>query len=523
MAEVLAVGGAIVLWVVVAVAVRYSWQRPFRALGILVAGMAIHNFVLMALLEASAPSAVIRVTQAWKEFILLALVMLLVVRLMRGRHESRWQWPHSLTHWLDVVVVAFSLLTTAYFIVQIAFSFGDATLAQRLLGLRLTLLMPLLYLLGRAFVPERISDLRFTYGAIALSAAVVGVFGIWELWFVSTREWVAWGATAFSHWLGYDYGGPAGLPANFFQSLGPGVALRRMVSTYLSPLGIAYTGLILAPLAVVWIIQARAATSRVLVSRPMVATIVFTLIVVSIGLSLTRLALFALVLEFIVIVVLLRTAQAAALMGAVVVIAAASLYIYPAVGPLLASDLTELPSPTRAWREPLPAQPEPSAGPTTPASSSVEPSPKVDGAFVGRTFSNEDPSVRAHISALLHGLDYIVHHPLGTGPGSAVPRFGNGDLEGPSESALLRIGGELGVAGVLLYALMYLGTLAVAGIAFLRNRIGWRRDVGLVMLAAGIGLGPIMLTSDVWGNFSVMFLFWWLAGSVATAAQPIDE
>jgi hypothetical protein len=34
----------------------------------------------------------------------------------------------------------------------------------------------------------------------------------------------------------------------------------------------------------------------------------------------------------------------------------------------------------------------------------------------------------------------------------------------------------------------------------------------LVAFAGGIALIPITLTSDVWGDFSVTFLFWWAAG-----------
>jgi len=76
-------------------------------------------------------------------------------------------------------------------------------------------------------------------------------YGDTGLWFVPTARWLDWGVNLFSNWLGFQYKGPAGLPENFFQTLPDGLLLRRMVSTYISPLGIAYTGLLAWPIAVV--------------------------------------------------------------------------------------------------------------------------------------------------------------------------------------------------------------------------------------------------------------------------------
>src|SRR5205823_513381 len=77
-----------------------------------------------------------------------------------------------------------------------------------------------------------------------------GLFGIIELWFVPTVTWLSWGVTLLSGWLHYAYNGPQHFPDYFFQTTSNGLFLRRMVSTYVSPLGIAYTGLLIVPLAV---------------------------------------------------------------------------------------------------------------------------------------------------------------------------------------------------------------------------------------------------------------------------------
>ena len=64
----------ILLIALLAVALRIAIASPFRALGILVAGMAVHNFLLMVLLRLGTPDLLVRLLQAWKEAILLALL-----------------------------------------------------------------------------------------------------------------------------------------------------------------------------------------------------------------------------------------------------------------------------------------------------------------------------------------------------------------------------------------------------------------------------------------------------------------
>src|SRR3989442_14660246 len=64
----------ILLLGLLAVALRTAIAAPFRALGILVAGMAVHNFLLMILLRLGTPDVLVRLLQAWKEDIPAALL-----------------------------------------------------------------------------------------------------------------------------------------------------------------------------------------------------------------------------------------------------------------------------------------------------------------------------------------------------------------------------------------------------------------------------------------------------------------
>ena len=486
------------------VGVVWMWRLPFRALGLLVAGMAVHNLVLMYLIKTETPTALVRAVQAWKEIIIaVLLVKIATAAVTRIRATSGTFRPRlAATDWF---VVAFALLVCLYAVLQPMFGMGDPSLLQRFVSLRLALLMPMMYLCGRVFLPTA-EDLRFVVGAILGSATVVGVFGLWELWFVPTRQWIDWGAVGFSRWLGFSYRGPEGLPANFFQTTESGLLLRRMVSTYLSPLGVAYTGLVLAPLSL-----ATAAFARLVVPnwpRWLVWTVP-TLVLVSIALSVTRLALLSLILECILLCLLLRTRTFAAVAAGAVALALAMLFVYPSVGPLMTSSLREAPSSTRFLRDDTPTSAEPAS-----PKASVPPRPDFTPGG-GGVLSDDDPSIQAHGEALIYGITYLMRHPLGTGPGSAVPRYG--DTQGPSESALLRIAGEFGLFGGLLYAGMFL-SVPMAAFVVLRGASGWERVIALGLVVAAIGLIPISVTSDVWGNFSVTYLFWWLAGLVGRYA-----
>src|SRR5713101_3988659 len=97
---------AVLLVAVFALALRTVIAAPFRALGILVAGMAVHNFLLMILLRLGTPDALVRLLQGWKEFILLVL---LATALWIG--WRRWR-AGSLPHLrpIDFFVVAFAIV-----------------------------------------------------------------------------------------------------------------------------------------------------------------------------------------------------------------------------------------------------------------------------------------------------------------------------------------------------------------------------------------------------------------------------
>ncbi len=455
-------------------AIRIIVRAPFRALGILVAGMAFHNLLLMIMLRLQTPALLIRVVQAWKEGIIL-LLLVLAARLALQRWRSR-SLPRL--RGLDMLVGAFVVLAIVYVIVPPLVGTG-VTPSQQVVGLRIVLLLPLMYAFGRVFSPRDRGDLGWVAGVILGSAAVVGLFGLWELWFVPTSTWLSWGVNQLSAWWGYSYTGPKGLPENFFQTTVEGYLLRRMVSTYVSPLGIAYTGVLIVPIAAA-VLASRWPPSR----WPRVAVwAASALVIIGIFFSVTRLAIAVCLFELVALTILLRRAYLA---GATVLATAFALFIvfsYADVGPLLTRDLQAVPA--SAHRH-----------------------------LIGQ----RDASLTEHNVALRADIDYVVAHPLGTGIGSSVHRYGPNT--GTGESAIFDMFGDMGALGGALYLSIYGVVLVAAGRACLRSRANpLGTMLPMAAFVGGLALLPITLTSSVWGDFSVTFLFWWAAGASATQAR----
>ena len=450
-----------------------SWQHPFIGLGLIVAGMAFHSFLLMILLGLGTPHAMVRLFQGWKEALLAVLTLAAFAGLWRERREGRLGRP-VLTDWLALV---FAFLAAVYFLLPGSILHSNANLAQRAVGFRLDALIPLLYFLGRrigAEPTERATAVWLCLGA----GAIVAVFGLFELWLIPTRTWLDWGVNLYTGFLGFAYKGPRGLPENFFLTLADGTLVRRMVSTYISPLGIAYTGLLLLPMGVA-LVEHRPASGR----ARWFAGIVLGLVLVGVMFSVTRLALLLTVAEAVFLLILLHRRWLAALVPVLAIATVFMLYLYPSIGPAVDRQLV-------AGR----------------------------GGHGQAAISAKDTSAQEHYDYLLADLRVDFQHPLGLGTGASTIRYGQ--LVGTGESALLGIFGDLGALGGFAYSALYLLVLWSAFRAVrLLPRASLESTLPLVVLVGGIALIPITLTSDLWGDLSVTFLFWWAAGAAVTLAQ----
>ena len=484
---------AIAILVVYAVALIAVFRVPFRALGVLVVGMAVHNFMLMILLRLGTPGFAVRVVQSWKEGILILLGALVAQRVWRA-----WQAPlpdpppqaaegktlqrareilRRLTP-MDWVAVAFAVLLVIYLLMPARILHNEPGYARRVIEFRQLFLLPLLYLYGRVFWPARREDLTWVFRLILGAAAVVGLFGIIELFFIPTTTWLNLGITQLSDWLHYAYNGPQHFPEYFFQTTSEGLLLRRMVSTYVSPLGIAYTGLLIVPLA------ARLLDARRTGLPTWFKGMSIALLVVAVMFSVTRLAIALAVIEFALLLILLRRRWLLAGVPAVIVLALVVVFQYVNFGPLTTYQL-----------KPVPVR------------------PKHIGLVSG---SSSDPSIRGHMATLRGDIQYAIIHPLGTGLGSSIHQFGSSG--GRGESAIFDVFDDAGLVTGALY-------LALYAMAIYHGYRAWRSTADdpllsalpLVACVGGLILAPIALTSEVNGDFSVTFLFWWAAGFALTA------
>jgi hypothetical protein len=467
---------ALLILVAVLTALWWSWRQPPVGLGLLVAGMAFHSFLLMVLLRLSVPYLLVRLLQGWKEILLALLTVIAVMGLWRDRKDARI----GLLLRSDWVAIAFAVLSVLYFVLPGSLLHSDANLAQRLVGFRLVILIPLLYFLGRRFGSATRAELLTILGLCIGAGAAVAVFGVVELWLVPTRTWLDWGVNLYTGFLGFTYHGPKGLPENFFLTLPDGTLVRRMVSTYISPLGIAYTGVLLVPMGLV-LIQA----SGLKRTTRWIAAAGTTLVVLSMMLSVTRLAILSIVGEVGVLVFLLRRWWIGAVLLAVSAAAAAALLIYPSIGPISDQTLQDVPS--------------------------HHPQSAVSG---------QDSSAQEHYGFLVLDIKVDLQHPLGLGTGASTVRYGK--LVGTGESAVLGMFGDLGVVGGLLYLALYAFALWNGFRAYsLLRRDSLEQTLPLTALVGGLGLLPITVTSDLWGDLSVTFLFWWVAGATATIAARL--
>ena len=469
MSMAVGLGLTFLLLCLVAAGVWLTWRRPFLGIGLLVAGMAFHSFVLMWLLHLGTPTPLVRVFQAWKEILLVTLGAAAVTRLWRSRRDGTLG-PMIPTDWVALALAAVAIV---YFLLPASVFHSGINVSQRLVGLRIVFLIPLLYFLGRTVGA---TDDRERLGVVWLSlgaAALVTCFGIVELFLIPTSAWLDWGINGYTSFLGFTYHGPAGLPENFFLSLADGTMVRRMVSTYISPLGIAYTALVLFPMAVAVMDR------RVSQKAARWIAILTTLLIVGVVLSITRMALFALVAEAALLWFFLRRAWIAGLVPVLAVGAVLAIFPYTTIAPAVDRNLGSVQRVGLQWG-----------------------------------FAN-DSSAREHYGYLVQDLKFDLSHPLGLGPGASTIRYGN--LVGTGESAVLGMFADLGVLGGGLYLALYLLTIWHGWRALRMTRKASLEEVmPLIAFVGGLGLLPITMTSDIWGDLSVTFLFWFAAGATAT-------
>ncbi len=229
--------------IVIAAAVVVVWSRPVVAFYAFLVGLAFHNIVMDALYAGGIHGGALTAIQAWKDILLLVALARVATDASRAR---RLPFTPTLA---DAFALAFALLVVVYALIPQSALDGHATHKAIAYALRHDLTGVGAYFLGRAVI-VRVRDIRWI---LLVLAAALAAWGLVDVYAIHLSWWRHNGTVGYFHnQLGFDYGkGLSGLPENFVYNTGNELdLLRRLVSTFLSPLATAYlcvVALLVAP------------------------------------------------------------------------------------------------------------------------------------------------------------------------------------------------------------------------------------------------------------------------------------
>jgi hypothetical protein len=444
------------------------WRRPALALYAFVVGLGVHNVVMALLYGSGVRGGALTVISAWKEVLLaVALAAAALPALSDRRLPFR---PGA----VDVLALCFGLVVVVYALIPQSVLDGDAGAGAIAQAVRYALTPVAAYLLGRSLSLGDIELERLARVVIA-TAGVVAAFGLVEVYAVSLDWWRGSGAPGwFREQLDLGSRGLSGLPENFVFNPGGERPLRRLVSTFLSPLATAYFLVVALLLIAAW---RRRTIWPLAVGALLFAALLFTH---------TRAALLALAAGLAVLAVLERRWWPALAAAGVLAIGAAFLAVYDDVGP----ETRFTPAELRFQR-----QQARSAGTTEHGS-----------------LSPGEPSAESHWRNLRDGIETVARHPQGYGPGNAgTPARRFHERLRAGESTYTEVGVETGVLGLLLLLAWSAALLVELG-----RRSGDRLAVGLAGALVAVLVAGVQ--TEVLGVPWLGYCVWSLAGAIVAPA-----
>jgi hypothetical protein len=370
------------------------------------------------------------------------------------------------------VAIAYGVVVVIWGLVPQHVLGGAATHRGVLLGVRHDGLPVAAYFFGRG-LDLGVRDARRLGATILGSAGVVAAFGLIDIYAIPLSWWRHSGARGwFSEQLGFSYRGLSGLPENFIYNTGNEQPLRRLVSTFLSPLASSYMFVTALLLAAAWRLNLR---PRLLVWLPLTALIAAGLLWTH-----SRSSYLALALGLLVFAALRRQWALRLVLAAVatVVIGYGFVKAYPHIAPSTRFTASELAYQRRHAH---------GAG---------------AGAAVGSA-GLEDASTSSHLQSLREGIKTVVRHPQGFGPGNAgstAERTCGNTCIRAGESTYTELGVDAGLVGGLLFVAWSLLVLVR-----LARCTAWLTGAFVAMLALG-------LQTDIIGAPWVVYVLWPLAG-----------
>jgi hypothetical protein len=430
------------------------------ALVVLVVGLALHNAAMAQLWDAGVRGGMLDAVAAWKE-VLLLVALLAVAWKVRTR-------PGVVA--VDVLAASYAVVVLLYALIPQDWLGGEATTKGELLALRHHLLPVAGYALGR-LVAAWWTDRSQLGALVALTAAGIAVVGLVDLALLDLQAWRESGVPGwYREQLGLDYEGLSGLPENWVYNTGDEEnPIRRLVSTFLSPLASAYAFVV----GLVFV-----------VSRPFRWWwgVVGVLLYGGLLYSHTRAAFAALAIGLVVLAVAQRRLAPALVAVASVAVAAGFLLAYPTLGPSTSYTDEEL----EFLRENAEREPGESSDPFSPSESSAE----------------------SHWQSLREGVRAVLEHPQGYGLGNAgVVAKRTGVEVRAGESTYTELGVDAGIAGMAAFVLW-----SVALLVALLRREAWLGAAFAAILLLG-------LQTDVIGVHWLAVTVWAAAG-IAISPRP---
>ncbi|MGD0713964.1 MAG: O-antigen ligase family protein [Gaiellaceae bacterium] len=400
--------------------------------------------------------------------------------------ERRLPFRPAAADWL---ALGFAALAAVYALVPQSALGGQAGHRAVALALRHDVVPVGAYFLGRSLRLGR-DDLRRLAWTLLGTAGFVAAVGLVDAYAVPIGWWRTNGVIDYFHkHLGYDYHGTGtklepsgatyGLPENFIYNVGGDKPfLRRLVSTFLSPLASGY-------LFVVALLVAAA----VLRARKVVAGLA---LITAAGLlwTFSRSSLLALAVGLVVLAALRR--RRVVLVAAVLTVAVAIgwAHLFPKIGPTGNWTRVDL-----VYQHRL-AQAQQSRRAFTATSAG-------------------EPSLHEHWESLKDGVRTMIRHPQGYGLGNVGQTASrtNTPLKA-GESNYTELGVELGVLGAVLWTAWGLALLA----GLVRAGRGDRWAAGVA--AAFAAILTLAVQTDVIGDPWVAYCVWALAGALMLRASP---
>ena len=429
---------------------------------VLVVGLALHNLAMALLWQAGVRDTALDVAAAWKEAV---LVVAFVAAVWAAGSLPRLVWA-------DRLALAYGALVVLYWLLPQSWLDGGATTKGELYALRHHLLPLGAYALGRFVTLDRTWWRRILLTIVAVGCGLAA-WGLIDVYLVPLQSWRDSGVPDwFSQQLGLAYRCLSGLPENWILNTDEESPVRRLVSTFLSPLATAY----MLVVACLLLAAVRPRHWTVAAGALAYAGLLWTH---------TRAAFIALPAALLVLALLRRSLPIAGLAGASVVASVAFVAIFPTIGPATTYTAAEL----MCLRE----------------------NAAKEGVASDDPFSAGESSTSSHLSALRDGIRTVARHPWGFGLGnSGVSAARTGVEVKAGESTYTELGVDTGVLGLAAFA----GWL-VALILALRARSPW--------LAASVAAVAVLgLQTDVIGIHWLSVVVFALAGAALRGAAE-DE